>query len=147
MELRNNGPEAGRLENETQTSLHRSIYLPLLRGLLEEPVRRRTVAALPPHGLVHDDIEIIPARHLIHERVRLVEKTGGQNSIGHRQVAGFQPAACRAIARRERTSASVTSASVWVVLIDQIPRSMARTPSSSRHRRRWAQRGASCRCT
>jgi hypothetical protein len=33
MELANNGPEAKRLEGEGQASRHRSVYLPLLRGL------------------------------------------------------------------------------------------------------------------
>lgn len=33
IELRNNGPEARRLEEQARVSLHRSVYLPLLRGL------------------------------------------------------------------------------------------------------------------
>lgn len=33
VELRNNGPEAKRLEEESLTTRHRSVYLPLLRGL------------------------------------------------------------------------------------------------------------------
>ncbi len=33
IELRNNGPEARRLADEARASLHRSVYLPLLRGL------------------------------------------------------------------------------------------------------------------
>jgi hypothetical protein len=33
MELRNNGPEAKRVEEQGQASRHRSVYLPLLRGL------------------------------------------------------------------------------------------------------------------
>ena len=33
IELRNNGPEAQRLADQAQASLHRSVYLPLLRGL------------------------------------------------------------------------------------------------------------------
>jgi hypothetical protein len=33
MEMRNNGPEAKRLETDSQGSLQRSVYLPLLRGL------------------------------------------------------------------------------------------------------------------
>src|SRR5207249_3106540 len=33
MELPNNGPQAKRLEADSQASPHRSIYLPLLRGL------------------------------------------------------------------------------------------------------------------
>lgn len=34
VELRNNGPEAKNLQNTARASLHRSVYLPLLRGLL-----------------------------------------------------------------------------------------------------------------
>ncbi|HVR87428.1 MAG TPA: PSD1 and planctomycete cytochrome C domain-containing protein, partial [Planctomycetota bacterium] len=34
MELQNNGPEATRLEREGRASRHRSVYLPLLRGLV-----------------------------------------------------------------------------------------------------------------
>jgi hypothetical protein len=34
MELQNNGPEATRLEKEGRASRHRSVYLPLLRGLV-----------------------------------------------------------------------------------------------------------------
>jgi hypothetical protein len=33
MEMRNNGPEATRMQAEAQTCVHRSVYLPLLRGL------------------------------------------------------------------------------------------------------------------
>jgi hypothetical protein len=33
MEMRNNGPEAGRIDKEAQASLHRGVYLPLIRGL------------------------------------------------------------------------------------------------------------------
>src|SRR5207302_2851199 len=34
MELRNNGPEARKLTEQARTSRHRSLYLPLLRGLV-----------------------------------------------------------------------------------------------------------------
>jgi cytochrome c553 len=37
-ELRNNAAEAQRLDEQAQTSLHRSIYLPLLRGLTPRPL-------------------------------------------------------------------------------------------------------------
>src|SRR5262249_37852825 len=33
MEMRNNGPDANRIQTDAQASLHRSIYLPLVRGL------------------------------------------------------------------------------------------------------------------
>ncbi|OAI53249.1 hypothetical protein AYO44_04250 [Planctomycetaceae bacterium SCGC AG-212-F19] len=33
MEMRNNGPDAGRMEGEARTSRHRSVYLPLIRAL------------------------------------------------------------------------------------------------------------------
>ena len=33
VELRDNGPEARRLEDEAERARHRSVYLPLLRGL------------------------------------------------------------------------------------------------------------------
>jgi hypothetical protein len=33
MEMRNNGPEAGRIDREAHASVHRSVYLPLIRGL------------------------------------------------------------------------------------------------------------------
>ena len=47
--MRNNGPEATRLEQEVRTSQHRSIYLPLLRCLVPQALEH---GLSPPHSVL-----------------------------------------------------------------------------------------------